>query len=45
MKKNRFSMNLQLFADPAGGTGEGAGGTGTADRRSIRICPGGSIRR
>lgn len=29
MKKNRFSMNLQLFADPAGGTGEGAGGTGT----------------
>lgn len=33
MKKNRFSMNLQLFADPAGGTGEGgAGGTGTGQQ-------------
>lgn len=28
MKKNRFPMNLQLFADPSGGDGAGTGGTG-----------------
>ena len=35
MKKNRFSMNLQLFADPAGGTGEGAGGAGTGQQNPV----------
>ena len=37
MKKNRFSMNLQLFADPAGGTGEGAGGTGTGQQNPAAV--------